>query len=278
MVLGGGATPLVGLMEPDPNDITNNVSLANVQSAAQTVVTNIMANAHPPTKLLFLGLMPGTYGNSGACNGLSTAACYAAYTSAEAAGVTAAANANTTFVHTQQLASGAPDWFSAATNTNCAASPGTGTGGTIDGTHPCPSTAVGQLGYGQIANRLAPVLLAATGTASFTISGGASSGNQYTPSTAFTVTLGGAGTTWVDVVKISSTVASDTICIVSSVCGQGSVTLPASWGTQTFSFTVRPITTGARTISYGSLADGWLAPSSNSYTSTSVITGTRRPF
>jgi len=261
MVLAGGGSPLIGWLEPDPNDINAGTSLANERAAVQTAVTNIMANAHPPSKLFVAGIYPNTMNNSTVCSGLSSTDCAALYNGAIAAGVAAAANANTTFIHTQALTSGGPDWIN--TLSSC-----TGSNDTIDGVHPCAATSIGQPGYGKITNRQAPLFSGVINGSSFSISGPSSS-IVGTASSPFTATIAGTGATWVDPITITSTVSSDTICQVGGLCSYGSLTIPASIGASSFGFTISAETAGARTLSYSGLADGWVAPSSNIITASS---------
>jgi hypothetical protein len=58
---------------------------------------------------------------------------------------------------------------------------------------------------------------------------------------------------------------------VGSVCGTGSVTLPANWGSHTFQYTVAPATLGSRTLSYRGLANCWTAPVPTAYTATGTV-------
>ena len=100
----GGANPLAVLMQPDSNDLYNSISLANYQGAGQAIVTAIMGNAAPPGKLFVIApnITENTNTTVGNC-GTSVIACYLSYTTALAAGVATAANANTVFVHTVSL-------------------------------------------------------------------------------------------------------------------------------------------------------------------------------
>jgi hypothetical protein len=262
MATGGGATPLIGWMEPDPNDIVADNSLANVQAAAQTVVTNILANATPPAILYVSGYYSATYDNSGVCTGLSAPQCAALYNSAIAAGVAAVGSAKTVFIHTQSLTSGAPDWI----NSNSAC---TGTNDTQEGVHPCAATSIGAPGFGKIANRQAPLFLGQTLGSSFSVSG-PTTGVQYSVSSPFTSTIGGSasGVTWMDIVTVHSSVSSDQICIVGGSCGTGSVATPGGLGASAFQYTIDAVVTGAHTISYTSLPDGWVAPANTAITIT----------
>lgn len=282
MVPQGGASPAFAILTPDSNDVKNNVSLANETAAVSACVASIMGTASPPAKLFVRApyIAPANDNAGSVCTGLTERQCFGAYAQAVQAGVVVAANANTTFVPTFTctapyasgcISSGAPDWMNivASASATCA-------GDTLgedlqsDAGHPCPATAVTQPGYGKLANREIPIQAGVTSGASFAASGPAT-GVQGSASGAFTATLGGTATTWLDPVTITSTNSGDTLC-VGGTCGTGAVTSLASIGTHTFAFTVNAVSTGSRTISYGTLAAGWIAPSSNAY-SASAATG-----
>jgi len=130
-------------------------------------------------------------------------------------------------------------------------------------------SAVGtNLGYAKLANRKTPIAVGYMSGASFTVSGGAGSGPVFAVSAPFTVTLGGSVTTFMDAVTVSSSSSNDTICIVGSGCGAGSVTLPANWGSHTFQYTISPGSAGSRTIGFTGLANCWTPPNAVSFTAT----------
>jgi hypothetical protein len=122
-------------------------------------------------------------------------------------------------------------------------------------------------GYAKVANRELPIAAGYLSGASFTVTGGASSGAAFATSPAFTVTLPGSAT-FADQVTIASSGANDIICIVGSTCGTGSVTLPANQGGHTFQYTIAPGSAGARTISYTGLANCWTAAPATTFTAT----------
>jgi len=122
-------------------------------------------------------------------------------------------------------------------------------------------------GYAKIANRELPIAAGYTSGASFTVTGGAGSGPLFSSSPPFTAALPGAAI-FADPVTVSSSIATDIICIVGSACGTGSVTLPANWGSHAFQYTIAPATAGPRTLGYSGLANCWTAPSPTAFTAT----------
>jgi hypothetical protein len=138
-----------------------------------------------------------------------------------------------------------------------------------DRTHIHGSPASALFGYAKIANRELPIAAGYISGASFSVSGGAASGPILLSSPAFTATLPGTAV-FEDPVTVSSSVASDIVCIVGSSCGTGSVALPAAWGSHTFQFTIMPANSGPRTISYSGLANCWTSPAGTLFTATGV--------
>jgi hypothetical protein len=122
-------------------------------------------------------------------------------------------------------------------------------------------------GYAKIANRELPIAAGYTSGASFMVGGGAGSGPLFSSSPPFTAALPGAAI-FADPVTVSSSTATDVLCIVGSTCGTGSVTLPANWGSHTFQYTITPANSGPRTIGYSGLANCWTAPSPTTFTAT----------
>jgi hypothetical protein len=281
MTPANGTSPVLGFMEPDTNDWTS-VSFANVQAASQTVVTNIMAAAHPPARLFFLQPFLVFGGGSGSCSALTDAQCAATYGAAYAAGVAAAANANTTFIPTTALASGAPPWMDNVTNPapcgdSSARYPGSPTltsGGDKLNLHPCPGTVFGDTGFGKLANRMAPIVAGIVSGVSFTVSG-PSTGTTGSPSTTFTVSLCGTVTACLfeDPITVTSTNGGDQICIIGGACGVGSVAGGSGLGAHAFGFTIQAVSAGARTINWSGLAAGWVPPSGLTYTASGTAAG-----
>ena len=133
-------------------------------------------------------------------------------------------------------------------------------------------------GYAKIANRKTPIAVGYMSGASFTVSGGGSSGPVFSVSAPFTVTLGGSSSTFMDAVTVSSSGSSDMICIVGSGCGAGSVTLPANWGSHSFQYTIAPASLGSRTIGFTGLADCWTPPGPVSFTATTAASNPAKGF
>jgi hypothetical protein len=260
----GGAHPVFSFMEPDSNDVAHSVALSDYQSAGQTTTTNIMAAAAHPVKLFWLS--PNISANSNTSIGncpVSVRACYASYTAALAAGVAAAADPNTVFVHTVALPNGGPDRL------NSACFPTANADMQSDCNHPNAATAMGQPGYGKFANREAPIAAGQFLGQSFVVTGPTTDriGGVSTP---FTSTIGGAAAsaTWMDIVTVSSSESSDRLCIVGGACATGSISLPASLGLSAWQFTVGTSTEGARTLSFSNMPEGWIAPPALTLTAT----------
>lgn len=275
MLLQNATSPAFGVEDNlAGNDLLANVALSSVTTAAQTIVTNTMGNAHPPAKLFVVGLYncPGCTNAGSQCTALSKIQCNQAYTDAMSAGVTAAANANTTFIHAFNLPNGGPDWL----NQLVAPIGGCGTGAPLnadtqnDNDHPCAATSIGAPGYGKIANRMAPPIWGIVSGSSFTVAGPitGSTGSASSPFTA-TIANGCTGCTWQDIITLASSNASDVICILGqSTCGVGTLALASGNGNGTFQFTVNAASAGARTINYSAnMPEGWIAPTANTYTS-----------
>ena len=259
--------PSLELLQPDSNDLAHSVTLANYQAAAQTVVTNTMANAAPPAKLFVIA--PNVTANLNTTIGncaTSAAACYASYTASLAAGVAAAANANTTFVHTVSLASGAPDWL------NSLCSPTAGADLQSDCLHPLAATALASPGYGKFANRYAPIVSGVQNGASWAVSGTTTGAGSVTLALAIP---GGNSTvgypTFQDPVTYTSSNLSDTVCL-GAVCGTGAATMAAGVGLASVPFTVSGAA-GMRTLTPSGLPDGWVAPAATSITLSAVTAG-----
>lgn len=262
MTLYGGATPLVGKVEPDANDVLNGVALNTYTACITTAANAILANGTPPSsKLFFWGIYRGPWTNSGPCNGLSSSDCVDLYNVALAAGVAAVGNPNVVFIATAKLPNLGPDWIDGlATNASCAVTPNAGSGDLIIisdpsamGDHPCPATAVGQLGYGKMANRSIPVFAGAITGSSFTSTGPTSGTGSISQSMALP-----NGATWVDIITVTSSNALDTICL-NGTCGRGSLILPASLGINATSVSVNG-SAGTRTLTFSGAATGWVIP------------------
>jgi hypothetical protein len=259
-ILPNNTSAPLAIMEPDSNDIFTQVALVNVQSAAQTVVTNTMASAHPPTKLLYVlpwstaGIVPMA---GAVCATFTASQCLIAYQNAMIAGVTAAANPNTIIINGYNLSSGAPNWYNDISNI-C----GTITLPDIDSiaiNHPCAATALNNPGFGKSANRLTPVIAAQLGNTSWSVSGSTSGGHSLT----LTLTLAN-GAIWYDPITYTSSISSDTICLAST-CSTGSVTLAPSVGTNTVNLTVAGAD-GIHILTPSNLPNGWIAPSATMVT------------
>lgn len=255
-------SPALEIFQPDSNDLTYSNTLANFQSAAQTAVTNTMGNAAPPARLFVVApnITANSNGTIGNC-ATSAAACYASYTTSLAAGVAAAANANTTFVHTVSLPNGGPDWL------NSACSPTSGADLQSDCLHPLAATAFANPGYGKFANRYAPIVSGVQNGYSFTATGTNGNGCAL-------VTMaipGGNATvgypTFQDTLTLTSSVSGDVLAFLSPATGSG--TGSAALGNNAGANSIQAQVCGAaglRMISFANLPEAWVAPANVSLT------------
>lgn len=262
----GGASPSFVFMEPDSNDVAHSISLANYQGAAQATTTAIMANAAPPAKLFWIA--PNISGNINTTVGncaTSVAACYASYTTALAAGVAAAANANTVFIHTVSLPNGGPDWL----NSLCA--PTAGADLKSDCLHPPAATTFTMPGYGKFANRYAGIQAGQTCGASWAVTGTTStvipSPVSLTLTYAPCATTGASLPVWIDTITYTSSVLTDILCY-GATCSTGSVVMPSSLGTNTAALTIYASTVGSRTLTPSNLPEGWVSAGTVTLTAT----------
>jgi hypothetical protein len=270
IVPGGGGTETFAFLENlAANDAITNVSLANDTSAAQTLVTNTMANAHPPAKLFVEPILPGpNYVNAGGtCSGLTATQCWALYSAAVDTGVTAAANANTTLVHTTALPNGGPPWLSQVVSASGTCAADTTSDWQSDGLHPCPATQLATQGYGKVANRMVPIINGVTLGHSFTAAATAG----YGCSTVALAIPGGSTATgnpkWADVLTATSSNTSDSVIFSAAGSTQSahSATLVGNAGTNTVQASVCG-PTGIRNVTYSNAAEGWVVPAPTSVT------------
>lgn len=269
MGLAGGATPILGKMEPDPNDIISGVTQSVYTACITTAINAIMASATAPPHLLVWGMYPINFTGSQCASGCTTL-----YNGWMKTGVANAANANVIYIDTSALPNGGADWIDGLeTNSGCNTVPNTGTGDLIatpdpSANHPCPATAVGQLGYGKMANREIPLIAGFINGSSWTVSGTTSG----TVIVNLTLTLPNSAT-WFDRVTYTSSNVLDTVCLGAS-CGTGSATLPASQGANTVPLTITSNTAGSRTLTPSAAPAGWQLPTA---TTISLSGGTITP-
>lgn len=242
-------TPCCGLVSEGANDAVDGTSIPSYTADFEIMLCNMMNltacgdghyNTKPPTYLFVRGL-PNTLG------GLATP-----YNAAMRVAVNAVNAAQGTSI----LYFPSVSWINQSP-LDCPTNDISN-----DSDHFCGTNSLTGPGFGKLANREVPILNPyVNGGASFTISGS----TTVSGVASLTLTLP-ISATWQDQVTVTSSNSNDTMCF-GSICGKGSVTLPAGFGINAAVLTMTG-TAGTRTMSYGSLAPLWTAPSNTSVTLT----------
>ena len=253
--LFGGADADIWVLEGGVNDQAALVATgpgSTFRNAMAAMISQCQGMATPPVHLLVRGILPNLDTNS--VNRPN-------YVADQLAAATAAGIG---FYHTD-------NWIN-PTTAGCPAHD------TVDNLHPCGAAAASATGtgYAKIANEEGPIFAGLLAGQSFSVSG-PSTGTVGVVSSAFTVTIAN-GATWSgnDSITIGPSAACGLILPSQGTPGTAVTVTPTAGSTLTFQ--CRPTTATAGTIAYSGLADLWIAPTANTFTSGNGPTPTLAPI